>query len=56
MKTAVAYRTYKTYRPRIAYPNAATRKQMLQKLLDGALMLASGAGIAAMVLFMLLFL
>ena len=56
MKTAVACRPYKNIRPRVAYPNAATRRQMLHRFLDGVLMLASGAGIAAMVLFMLLFL
>ena len=56
MKTAAAYRTYKNVRPRVAYPGAATRREMLQKILNGALMLASGAGVAAMVMFMMLFL
>ncbi len=56
MKTATAYRTYKNVRPPVAYPGAATRKEMFQKFLNCALMLASGAGIAAMVMFMMLFL
>jgi hypothetical protein len=48
MKTAVC----KTYRQmeRIPYPNAATKREILQKLLDGALVAACGMGIAAMVL------
>lgn len=55
MKTVAAYRTYRPVRP-AAYPNAATRREMLQKFLDGALLIASGAGIAAMILFMLVIL
>ncbi len=48
MKTAYC----KTYRPmpRIPYPNAATRREIFQKLLDATLLAASGMGIAAMVL------
>lgn len=48
MKTAVC----KTYRKmeRIPYPNAATSREILQKLLDGVLVAACGMGIAAMVL------
>lgn len=49
MKTAV----YKSYcRPvrQIPYPNAATRRQILQKLLDTVLVAASGMGVAAMLL------
>ena len=49
MKTAV-YKSY--YRPTkpFPYPNAATRRELLHKLLDAALVAASGMGIAAMVL------
>lgn len=48
MKTAVC----KTCRPvdRIPYPNAATGRELLQKLLDAVLVAACGMGIAAMVL------
>ncbi len=48
MKTAVC----KACRPldRIPYPNAATGRQFLQKLLDAVLVAACGMGIAAMVL------
>ena len=48
MKTAVC----KTCRPmdRIPYPNAATGREILQKMLDGILVAACGMGIAAMVL------
>lgn len=52
MKTAEAYRTYD--RAPVAFPNAATTKQTLHKLLDGLLMIASGAGIATIILFILL--
>ena len=45
MKTAV-------YKPNaidhIPYPNAATRREILHKLLDTTLVAASGVGIAAM--------
>ena len=35
------------------YPNAATRRQVCQKILDFLVMLASGIGIGAMLLFIL---
>lgn len=40
------------YRPmvNIPYPNAATRRQMLQRILDGALVIASGMGLGAALL------
>lgn len=49
MKIAV----YKPYiRPTVClrYPNAATRRQVAKKLLDGVLVAASGMGIAAILL------
>ena len=48
MKTAAC----KTYRrmDQIPYPNAATNREILHKLLDAALVAACGMGIAAMVL------
>lgn len=49
MKTAVCKSYYPATR-RIPYPNAATRREIFHKLLDGALVAASGMGIAAMVL------
>lgn len=50
MKTAV----YKT-RPidRIPYPNAATRRELFHKLVDTALLTASGVGIGAIIALML---
>ena len=46
-----------TYRPidRIPYPNAATRREVLHKLVDLALVTASGMGIAAMLLLLMAF-
>ena len=44
MKT-IAYKT--SALDRIPYPNAATRRELLHKALDIALLAASGAGIAA---------
>ena len=37
----------------IAYPNAMTQKQMLGRLLDAALVTASGVGLSACVMLML---
>ena len=39
----------------LRYPNAATRRQILHKLLDGILLAASGAGAAAIILLLALF-
>ena len=47
MKTAVCK---STYRPSIPYPNAATRRELLHKVLDTVLVAVSGMGIAATVL------
>lgn len=41
------------YRQEIPYPNAATRRQILHRVLDLALMGAIGAGLAAAFLFVL---
>ena len=49
MKTAVYRSNYRPL-PRISYPNAATRREIFQKLLDTALVAASGMGIAAILL------
>ena len=37
----------------LAYPNAATRKQVIRKIVDLLLMAALGAGLAAMLLLLL---
>ena len=52
MKTIVC-NTY--YRPisRFPYPNAATRREILHKALDTLLVAASGVGIAAMLLLLM---
>lgn len=47
MKTAVCK---PCYRPVIPYPNAATRRQLLQRILDIALIFACGMGLAATLL------
>lgn len=52
MKTATVYKTYRT--ATVDFPNTATRTQMLHKVLDGLLLLASGAGIFTLILFLLL--
>ncbi len=49
MKTAV-YKHNAHFSVRPAYPNAATRKEILHKVLDLLLVAASGMGIAAMLL------
>ena len=53
MKTVACKKTVKNY-PRVAYPNAATGKEMLHKFLDGLLMLVSAAGIVTVRLFALM--
>lgn len=55
MKTAKTYHG-RPIRHAAAYPNAATPRQVLQKFLDLALLIASGAGIGAMILMMLVLL
>ena len=47
MKTAVCKTNY---RNAIPYPNATTRREFFQKVLDAFLVAASGMGIAAIVL------
>ncbi len=47
MKTVVSYRNPLD---RIPYPNAATGREVLHKLLDTALVAASGMGIAAIIM------
>ena len=47
MKTAVCK---SNYRPSIPYPNAATQREVLHKILDALLVAASGMGIAAILL------
>ena len=54
MKTAV-YQTTRRQQPTIRFPNAASRRYFLHKLLDLALMAAIGAGLAACVLLLMVF-
>lgn len=49
MKTATAYRPTEV----VPYPNAATRRQIINKIIDHVLIWACGMGIAAMLLFLL---
>ena len=51
MKTAVC-KTNNRFAARPAYPNAATRAEILHKVLDLLLVAASGMGIAAMLLYL----
>lgn len=53
MKTNVIYRTDYANRPNLPYPNAATRRELLNKFLDLLLMGALGVGAAAILLFVL---
>ncbi len=50
MKTAVCKSNYPNTVP---YPNAATRQEMLHKVLDTLLVAASGMGIGAMLLLLM---
>jgi hypothetical protein len=50
MKTAICK---SNYRPAVPYPNAATRREVLHKILDTLLVAASGMGIGAMLLLLL---
>jgi len=53
MKTATAYaRNYRS-RQSIPFPNAATPRQVLHKIVDIALVAASGAGLGALLLLLL---
>lgn len=47
MKTAVCK---SVYHPAIVYPNAATRREVLHKVLDTLLVAASGMGLGAILL------
>ncbi len=51
MKTVSLYSTHISRKP---YPNAATRQEVINKVLDTLLVGAIGAGAAASLLFMLL--
>lgn len=50
MKTAICKTNY---RPTVSYPNAATRREVLHKILDTLLVAASGMGIGAMLLLLM---
>jgi hypothetical protein len=53
MKTATIRRSQAKSRPRVPYPNAATRKEMFHKALDLMISGAIGAGLAASVLLLM---
>ena len=53
MKTATVYRSDYTKRPSLPYPNAATRREMLNKLIDYLLIGAMGVAAVTVVLFFL---
>ena len=54
MKTVTCSSVSFMSRPIIPLPNVATRRQFLHKVLDSALIIASGIGIAVMLLFLLM--
>ena len=53
MKTVTMEQRRSSTRTNIPYPNAATKKEMLHKILDTLLSAVSGAALAAIVLFLL---
>ena len=53
MKTATAYRNNSRPRQVIPYPNAATPREVLHKVLDTVLVAAIGAGMGALLLLLL---
>lgn len=52
MKTATLQQRRTNAKANIPYPNAATKKEMMHKLLDTLLSAVSGAALAAIVLFL----
>lgn len=53
MKTKAIYCREHTRMPQVPYPNAATRKEIMHKLLDMLLVAAIGGGAAASLLLIL---
>lgn len=53
MKTEAIYRPEITIRPSLPYPNAATRREVFEKILDHLLIGAIGIGSVAIILFLL---
>ena len=53
MKTVTARRKHLSNRPYLNYPNAATYRQIIDKLVELLLMGVMGVGAAAIVLFIL---
>lgn len=53
MKTATVQRTDFANRPKLPYPNAATKRQIFDRFVELLLMAALGIGAAAAVLFIL---
>ena len=53
MKATAIYSANRQYKTRVAYPNSASRRQVINRIVDMLLMAVSGAGAAAMVLFLL---
>lgn len=54
MKTAAATNSNFMARPVVPFPNSVSRRQFLHKVLDTALVAASGVGIAVMLMVLLL--
>ena len=53
MKTTAIYPITRQSKSPVAYPNSVSRRQIFNRIVDLLLMAASGAGAAAVVLFLL---
>lgn len=53
MKTATVHRSNHAARPNVPFPNAATRRQVVDRIVDLTLTFMLGAGAAAILLFVL---
>lgn len=53
MKTTAMHRSNRTVRPNLPFPNAATRRQVVDRIVDLTLTFMLGAGAAAILLFVL---
>lgn len=55
MKSAELYYSARAIRPALPFPNAATRREILRKIVDFLLIVASSAGIVAIMVFLTAF-
>ena len=55
MKTAELYLSNRANRPALPFPNAASRRDIVRKVVDFLLIVASSIGIVAIMLFLVTF-